>query len=134
MEKALFSFSHYSFSKAELNLKNLPKNATFSLHFSPVGQYDEKTGIFELTLSFKANVTNKKVVEIECNSIFTFKDPIKLEDIPSYFYPNSIAIVFPYIRSFVSTLTLQANVQPIVLPTMNLMGLQEELRKNTIKK
>lgn len=134
MEKALFSFSHYSFSKAELNLKNLPNNATFSLHFSPVGRYEEKSGNFELILLFKAKVGNKNVVQVECNSIFKFKEPVKLEDIPPYFYPNSIAIVFPYIRSFVSTLTLQANVQPIVLPTMNLMGLQEELRKNTIKK
>lgn len=134
MEKALFSISHYSFSKAELNLKNLPNNATFSLHFSPVGQYDEKSGIFELTLSFKAKVGNKNVVFVECNSVFSFKDPVKLEEIPSYFYPNSIAIVFPYIRAFVSTLSLQANVQPIILPTMNLFGLQEELRKNTIKK
>lgn len=134
MEKALFSFRHYSFSKAELNLKNLPDNASFSLSFSPSGVYDEKSGSFELSLLFEAKVAAERVVQVECNSVFAFKDPIKLEDIPSYFYPNSIAIVYPYIRAFVSTLTLQANVQPIILPTMNLFGLQEELRKKTIKK
>lgn len=38
-----------------------------------------------------------------------------LDDIPEYFYANSIAILFPYIRVFVSTVTLQANIKPIVL-------------------
>ena len=52
-------------------------------------------------------------------------------EIPDFFYPNSLAIIFPYIRAFVSTLTLQANVRPIVLPTVNLMGLTDMLRKET---
>ena len=134
MEKAFFSFNHYSFSRAELNLKNLPVDATFSLDFSPKGVYDEKSGTFELTLLFKAKIGNRNVVVVDCNSVFKFREPIKLQEIPAFFYPNSIAIVFPYIRSFVSTLTLQANVQPIVLPTMNLTGLQELLKKNTTTK
>lgn len=134
MEKALFAFRHYSFLRAELNLKNLPENATFSLDFAPKGVYDEENGFFELTMLFKAKVRNRNVVLVECNSVYEFKDHIRLEEIPSYFYPNSIAILFPYIRSFVSTLTLQANVQPIILPTMNLTGLQDLLKKNTSKK
>lgn len=48
------------------------------------------------------------------------------------FYANSIAIVFPYIRAFISTVTLQANlVSPILLPTMNLTSLGERLMNNT---
>ena len=36
-------------------------------------------------------------------------------DIPDYFYPNSLAIVFPYVRSFVSSVTLQANIESPIL-------------------
>ena len=60
-----------------------------------------------------------------------FNGSTSIEDIPEYFYPNSIAIIFPYIRAFVSTLSLQANVKPIVLPTINLIGLTNELKENT---
>ena len=56
---------------------------------------------------------------------------VQIADIPEYFYPNSLAIVFPYVRAFVSTITLQANMQPVVLPTINLMGLTEELKEKT---
>lgn len=62
---------------------------------------------------------------------FTFEDNISKNDIPDYFYPNSFAIIFPYIRAFVSTISLQANVQPVVLPTINLMGLTDSLKNKT---
>lgn len=42
-----------------------------------------------------------------------------------------MAILFPYIRAFVSTVTLQANVMPILLPTVNLSSLESRLRENT---
>ncbi|EXZ22215.1 pretranslocase subunit SecB family protein, partial [Bacteroides fragilis str. S13 L11] len=57
-----------------------------------------------------------------------------LAEIPNFFYPNSIAILFPYVRAFVSTLTLQANIKPILLPTLNLSSLQDTLRENTTTK
>ena len=50
------------------------------------------------------------------------------------FISNSIAILFPYVRAFVSTLTLQANIKPILLPTLNLSSLQDILRENTTTK
>ena len=36
---------------------------------------------------------------------------------------NAIAIMFPYIRSYVSTLTTQPGISPIVLPVMNIVSL-----------
>ena len=71
------------------------------------------------------------VAEVSCEAIFTFNAQVTIDEIPDYFYPNSIAILFPYIRAFVSTMSLQANVQPIMLPTINLTGLTEELKKQT---
>jgi len=54
-----------------------------------------------------------------------------MEDIPDFFYKNSIAILFPYLRAYLSLVTTQANVPGIILPTYNLSGLEEELRSNT---
>ena len=79
----------------------------------------------------KCEETDTIIVEVSCIAQFSFMDRIKFEEIPDFFYPNSLAILFPYIRAFVSTLSLQANSSPMILPTMNLMGLTEELRDNT---
>ncbi len=70
-------------------------------------------------------------MQSSCVSQFQFAESLKLEDIPPYFYVNSIAIIFPYVRAFISTVTLQSNIPPIVLPTMNLTELAVPLKKNT---
>jgi len=70
-------------------------------------------------------------VRVNCKAIFDFDDDAKEAGIPDYFYKNSIAIVYPFIRSFISSLTLQANVKLILLPTMNLSSLEAPLKENT---
>ena len=73
-------------------------------------------------------------VTIECKATFAFENINTFEEIPSYFYRNSIAIIFPYIRAYISTVTLQANIPPVVLPTMNLASLEKPLKENTLQK
>ncbi|HLO91987.1 MAG TPA: hypothetical protein VK172_12560 [Lentimicrobium sp.] len=74
---------------------------------------------------------NKPFIKIDCVATYRFQEKLNFQDIPPYFYQNSIAILFPYVRAFVSTVTLQANIGPILLPTMNLSELESPLRDNT---
>lgn len=39
---------------------------------------------------------------------------------------NAVAILFPYLRSLVSTFTANANIQPLILPPINVMRLMED--------
>ena len=39
---------------------------------------------------------------------------------------NAIAILFPYIRSIITNITSQANVQPLILPPININKLIED--------
>lgn len=41
-------------------------------------------------------------------------------------HENSVAILFPYLRSTLSALTLEANQQPLILPTLNIVNLFKE--------
>ncbi len=135
MEPARFSFKRYSFTEAHLSLTDIPNECGISLNFHPTGVFHCNTGIFSLTLDFTASYEkeqeNVNFAKIVLNADFEFKDITSLGEVPDYFYPNSLAIVFPYIRAFISTLTLQANVRPIVLPTMNLSSLKLEFRNNS---
>lgn len=42
---------------------------------------------------------------------------------------NTLAIMFPYFRSYVSTLTTQPGMTPIVLPAMNIMTMLAQKEK-----
>lgn len=132
MEEAAFKLDSYKFTKVSLNL-DVQKNATLVIEFYPYGRFLQGPGVYELYFDTKVicEETSKEVVSISCIAKFSFKDTVNIEDIPAYFYPNSLAIIFPYIRAFVSTVSLQANVRPIILPTVNLMGLTDELRQKT---
>lgn len=132
MEKAAFKLVNYRFTKASLDF-GIPDNAKLNISFSPKGVFHTKEARYELDFDVMVGCTetNTEVVKISCVALFSFGGEIAIEEIPEYFYPNSLAIVFPYVRAFISTITLQANVQPVVLPTVNLMGLTEELKENT---
>ena len=131
-KEVAFRLDNYKFTKATLNF-DIPKDAEFVISFKPSGKFKEEEGTYALSFDTIVNCkeTDTIIVEVSCIAQFSFKDKIKFEEIPDFFYPNSLAILFPYIRAFVSTLSLQAHSSPIILPTVNLMGLTEKLRDNT---
>ena len=113
------------------------ESSALDLSFSPSGIYDKSTKTFSLRFVFTASQgdENKTIVKIVCLATFEFNEPLDIDAIPDYFYPNSLAIVFPYVRAFVSSVTLQANmVSPILIPTLNLTRLQSSLKANTISR
>ena len=49
-------------------------------------------------------------------------------DAESIIHQNAVAIVFPYLRSEVTLLTSQPEVDPVVLPPLNIVQLVEQAR------
>ncbi len=134
MDKAVFSFSRYSFTESHLRLGQIPDECALSIKFKPTGVFSADDNMFLMNLYFTASYKDVEVVKVSMDAEFKIHGASSIDDIPDYFYPNSIAIVYPYIRAFVSTLTLQSNVHPILLPTINLSSLKDEFRNNTVQK
>ncbi len=134
MEPARFSLVDYHFDKVTLNLDMLKPKASFDIDFIPSGIYIAQESSYILTFVFKAGYKDSEdtVIFVRCQAKYVFKNVSSFSEVPSFFYNNAIAILFPYIRSFVSTVTLQANIQPLLLPTLNLSDLQNVLREHTI--
>ncbi|MEC0266723.1 protein-export chaperone SecB [Paenibacillus anseongense] len=42
---------------------------------------------------------------------------------------NTLSILFPYLRSAISDISLKANIDPIILPTINILSLVENNKK-----
>jgi len=133
MNKAAFFLKDYKFEKVNIDFSKKVSNE-ISVGFEPSGEFYTKNSSFKLTIVFIAfnNKSSENFVSIECITTFQFENKITPDEIPSYFYRNSIAIIFPYIRAFVSTVTLQANIPPIILPTMNLSSLEKPLIEKTV--
>lgn len=130
IKKAAFSLKGYCFDKVSMDLSRLKPDSIFDLDFRPEGVFYKNTGTFKLTFLFSAKVDDIEVVSVNCKADFMFESIKSLEDVPDYFYANSIAILFPYVRAFVSTVSLQANIAPIIIPTLNLSPLKDFLKEN----
>lgn len=133
-KNAAFKFKSFKIPSFSYN-ETGKSGSILNLDFAPSGKYSQKDGIFELELElFGCEDIEKKnqIIYVKCIAYFEFEKDLPFTDIPSYFYKNAIAIVFPYIRSFASTLTLQANSTLLILGLMNLSNLEEPLVKNTI--
>lgn len=130
-KKADFSLEEIKFPKIGIDFDSKVSN-DINVSFDPKGVFNSDNASFELRISFKAITEDKApFVEMDTVAIFQFDETTTFEDIPDYFYGNSIAIVFPYIRAFISTISLQSNVSSIILPLMNLSSLQQVLIDNT---
>lgn len=129
---APFSLINYEFPDVKMQDANRPITDSLSINFSIAGGYDEGKGLFNL--SFKTYVSGEGTdpyISILCKAQYKFVERIKFADIPDYFYVNSLAILFPYVRAYISILTTQANQRAVILPTYNLSALGTELQKNT---
>lgn len=132
INKAAFFLESYKVSKFEFVEPNI-EGESINVKFQPSGKFISKESRFVLTFDFFATYSEQDTILINAtmNAFFKFQDSIEPDKIPDYFYRNSIAIVFPYLRAFISTLTSVANSKPIILPVMNLSSLEEPLQKNT---
>ena len=132
---AVFSLKNYIFDQVKIDLSSLAERKSLGIDFTPEGVYNAQTGEYSLLFGFNAFPEEEKgssIVSVRCAAIYEFPAKPTAAEIPEFFFVNSIAILFPYIRAFVSTVTLQANlIPPIILPTLNLTSLGQQLKENT---
>ncbi len=105
------------------------------LYFEPKGLFDGKNKSFLLNLMLTGIIDGDEdsVFKIVMIGFFQLKDDvIELEDVPDYFYPNSIALVYPYLRALLSYVSTQSVQGSFLLPTLNLTGLGSQLKSNTV--
>lgn len=69
-------------------------------------------------------------MSLNLEGLFKFDDGLEDIEVDSFISVNAVAILFPYLRSVISNLTINCGVQPVILPTLNI----SEYFKNKYKK
>lgn len=104
-----------------------------NIGFNPSGTFLKTEAKFIIQFDFNTTGIDdgKQIISAKMLASFKFNKQIEADQIPNFFYKNSLAIVFPYLRAFITTLTTQAGVKPLILPILNLESLEKTLRANT---
>lgn len=86
---------------------------------------------FQLHLHIRAYDNNDRF-EARVHQVgnFVFDQDITEEALTNYFIFNAPALLFPFVRSYIATLTALSGYDTILLPALNLQGLGNMLREN----
>lgn len=133
-KRASFSIEKYYFNQVHIDMNHRTTDNLF-VDFNPSGEFITNEKKYILSFIFSAFSSKEKstapFVQVKCVGVFKFDDVNSIDDVPEFFYRNSIAILFPYMRAYVSIVTNQANIPQIMLPTLNLSALEKPLKENT---
>ena len=108
------------FKRNEDSLENLELKVGVSHHVERLSERE-----YKITLELNvADPEEKLSVFVKGMAIFETKQENQM-----LIERNTLAIMFPYFRSYVSTLTTQPGMTPIVLPAMNIMTMLAQKEK-----
>lgn len=119
---AKFRFIKYRILESSIKTNLAQDSASqLSVNFKQTVGVDE--GNHKMRLLFDTEIADeKKNIEImvKAEGFFEFEQGLPEEQKERFFKINAPAILFPYVRAYISTLTALSGINPITLPTLNL--------------
>lgn len=130
--KSVLSFDNYIVESVEFqtNLQYIKKGKVevdFDLRRSV--RYDKETKegqVYATTTLFNEPEQNNYPFYMQIKVVGFFKVEAEEDTAMNLLNKNAVAILFPYIRALISTYTSNANVQPLILPPINVSKLVED--------
>ena len=85
-------------------------------------------GVYKSSLSLKMMNEEETVsLEIVVSGIFDFQAELEQEQKDIIVTKNTVAILFPYLRSQVTLMTAQPDIEPVVIPAININALLKNM-------
>ena len=128
--KSDFRLDNYLIKESSLKIKGaIEKDNTLSIDINPRGikRKDKFTLKLELEVKDEKELFDAKLI---IDAYFLFRESITMERLGAFFTMNAPAIIFPYIRGYISMLTSLSGCGTVLLPTLNLTSMGEKLAQN----
>lgn len=119
---AKFRFIRYEIMKSFIEIKdsnNISKE--LEVEFNRSSGINEEGLKYRLELKTSIKDKNENInIEVNAYGYFEFDDNIQEQERNIFFHTSAPAILFPYIRAYITSLTSLSGIDPIILPTLNL--------------
>lgn len=130
-----FRLVEFLVEKSFFERKPIKKNDQPNIDIIPSGRLIREQKLFQLVLDVKvATVSNRFSAEIRAVGLFHFPDDAEEITLGNFFLINAPAILFPYVRAYITSLTALSGLGSETIPTLNLTNLSDTLKNNTIEK
>jgi len=120
-KKSGFQFNGYRVLESSMSLaRESCPSSQINVHFSVEGLDDKDNHTYNLVLTSHIEDADKIIgIDVKMLGVFEYKEDLSDEIKEQLFIGNGPAILFPYIRAYVSAMTSLAGISPIILPTVN---------------
>ncbi|MBU3185682.1 protein-export chaperone SecB [Clostridium estertheticum] len=121
--------------------ENFNQSLDNELKFKFESSIDEKdNNIYKV--SIKVNISSGEddnlVINVRMCALFgfAFNEELGNDIRKSMLEKNTLAIMYPYVRSYITTISSQSGINPIILPTINISAMIDSQKKSddSIKK
>nr|WP_325305115.1 Preprotein translocase subunit SecB [uncultured Dysosmobacter sp.] len=122
----VLKLDHLVFDEIAFNRVNFRSENDLSVEFG-FNFEERENGEFVASIRVIGTKEDEYTFVVRASGYFRLEDHV--EDRKTIIQQNAVAIVFPYIRSQISLLTAQPEVEPVVLPAMNIAQMVEDAVK-----
>jgi len=130
-EIAQIQFLNFTVRESHIIFNKL-SDFKIDININPKGFVFKSLNQFKLQLSVNIkDIDDNFNINLITDAIFSYPENAELANyMDSLFVVNAPAIVFPYIRAYVSGLTALSGMPTLNLPTLNLSNVGENLKGN----
>ncbi|QXE18378.1 protein-export chaperone SecB [Clostridium sp. 001] len=104
---------------------NVPQDSKVDFQIGTGWNMNGNSYSVELSSTLRLISDDKEVLKLENTFVGAFSviEGSENMDIEDYIRNNSAALMFPYIREHISTMTQKSGIKPILLPPINILAL-----------
>ena len=121
-KEAQFRFVNYRINESAIKLDpEVEPSDELEVNFEQtIGVHETENRMRLLLNTSISDKNNALSIAVKAEGYFEFDEGLSEDMKESFFNVNAPAILFPYIRAYISTLSTLSGIKPIVLPTLNL--------------
>lgn len=111
------------------------QSINLGLEFDIDFELDDTSNLAKVVLSCNVNRDDFSqkpfMMEVSMEGLFNYEVSEDKEQVKRMLKTNSIAILFPYLRALISTMSVNFGIPTIVIPTINIIELLKEKESQT---
>lgn len=122
-----FQFIDYLIEKSNIEISDPDIGRDMKFGIEQYGEFDKDNHIFTLSLEVAIkDGEGKFIVSFLIKGLFEYKCS-NFNELLNFIGINAPAILFPYIRAYVSNITGLSGMQPVIMPTLNMQPIGKQL-------
>lgn len=125
--QARFQFAGYLIDQCSISLTGNSIGDEMEFGIDPKGEFDKEQSRFTLTMLVTIGDKERNLdLSLRIRGFFSY-ETTDMKELRTFIGVSAPALLFPYIRAYVSNITALSGMQPIIMPTLNMVAVGEDL-------